>query len=414
MKKLALFLSLLLLLAACGRAGQVPGSEPEPVPEPPESPASVSEPAPPEGVPAPASKPSQPEEPARQEEQKKLFERAGRLYEELKPVLGNAKDSVGYFYVSTNVSDMVVELVIGVVDEKTVDSLLAGWAGEPWDVLQKEECSCSIARQEEFAAAARKLELAPGVRVSASTAEMNAFDLRGVQISVELDDLWAPREEVERWAQMPRAVKELAEAMGVPEEMLGYTAPQFAAHEPGVSQPGSNPDENPNTFTSEKEEADFITQMERIIAIEKALPPVLETVKDSYEGYLVYDDIETTAVYLKILVIDEEKVDQALAAYQGERWDAVIKEKGRCSRAQMEAFVAELQKIEVAPGVYMEASVSNMQHDPITPIYAGVDSQSQLGQKVKDLAREMGIPEDMIWYPHREWLSGGTVTNPDT
>ena len=95
MKKLALFLSLLLLLAACGRAGQVPGSEPEPVPEPPESPASVSEPAPPEGVPAPASKPSQPEEPARQE--KKLFERAGRLYEELKPVLGNAKDSVGYF-----------------------------------------------------------------------------------------------------------------------------------------------------------------------------------------------------------------------------------------------------------------------------------------------------------------------------
>ena len=204
MKKLflALLLSLLLLAAACAAPEQAP--EPGPAPE---SPSSVSASASSEPPPVPAS-PGQKPEPVQPEEQQRLFERANKLYEELKPVLGGARESVGYFYVSTNVSTKKVELVVGAVDEAAVDSLLASWTGEPWDVLKKEACSCSLAQQEAFAEAARKLELAPGVRVSAVTAEMEAFDLRGVQISVQLDDLWAPREEVERWAEMPREIRD--------------------------------------------------------------------------------------------------------------------------------------------------------------------------------------------------------------
>ncbi len=411
MKKLflALLLSLLLLAAACAAPEQAP--EPGPAPE---SPSSVSASASSEPPPVPAS-PGQKPEPVQPEEQQQLFERANKLYEELKPVLGGARESVGYFYVSTNVSTKKVELVVGAVDEAAVDSLLASWTGEPWDVLKKEACSCSLAQQEAFAEAARKLELAPGVRVSAVTAEMEAFDLRGVQISVQLDDLWAPREEVERWAEMPREIRALAEEMGVPEGMISYTAPQYA---PPESNPCPNvPQENPSTFTGEKEEADFTAQMERVIAIEKALPPVMETVEDSYESYCVDvdEDWHTMKVYLKIWVTDEEKVDQALATYQGEPWDAVIKEKGRCSVTQMKALVAELKKIEVEPGVYMDAYLSAPPYYASGAIYAWVDGQSELGQRVKDLAREMGIPEEMLCFPPGEWLTaGGTITNPDT
>lgn len=197
-----------------------------------------------------------------------------------------------------------------------------------------------------------------------------------------------------------------------PEPEPEPSQPEEPASAPNMSQ------ENPSTFTSEKEEADFIAQMERITAIEKALPPVMETVEDSYESYCVDidEDWHTMKVYLKIWVTDEEKVDQALATYQGEPWDTVIKEKGRCSVTQMKALVAELKKIEVEPGVYMDAYLSRTPpYYDFGAVYAWVDGQSELGQRVKDLARGMGIPEEMLCFPPREWLSGGgTVTNPDT
>lgn len=193
------------------------------------------------------------------------------------------------------------------------------------------------------------------------------------------------------------------------------SAPESSSEPPAptsTSQGDSNPaDMNPSTFASPEEEADYDALMERVRVVEKALFPTMTAIKDSYEGYFVYDDVDTMKVCLKVRVIDETKVDQALAAYQGEPWDILVKEKGRCSWAQMEAFVEELKKMEVAPGVPMFASLSN--DDILEPIYANAGNQPELRQKVKDLAREMGIPEDMIWYG-REDPGPGPIVNPDT
>ena len=74
--------------------------------------------------------------------------------------------------------------------------------------------------------------LGPGVNIRTQTAVGSP---EVVSVNVWLDDAYASQEEVNRWAQLPQAVKELAEKMGAPEDLIEYMGPRYTA-------PGNNPD----------------------------------------------------------------------------------------------------------------------------------------------------------------------------
>ena len=168
----ALFLSLVLLLSACGGGEQ----DPQPAPEPESLSASVSEPAP-EPEPAPESTPesqssqaepepepvseSQPEESSSAPDEswenpdtsildtpeaKERSARGNALEEELESAM--PKEIYSWFHVW---SQGEVGLEIGTNNEKAVDEFLANWQGAKWDKLVVEPDDHSRAEAEALA-----------------------------------------------------------------------------------------------------------------------------------------------------------------------------------------------------------------------------------------------------------------------
>lgn len=260
---LAILLSLLLsllLLTACAAGGQAPAPE---LSAEPESPSSVSEPAP---APAPESS-SVPEEPVPAPEPQEgmnpdvggggaqenpdtseadpaapdfgdrtysdvFAQRAEPLREALLPALKAIEEDYSYFLVWAADESLDVVLEIGVIHEDKVDRFLADWTGPAWDQLEKKPGRWPVAAQEAFAAEAAKLDLGPGVNIRTQTAVGSP---EVVSVNVWLEDLYASQEEVDRWAQLPQAVKDLAKKMGAPEDAIEYMGPRYTA-------PGNNPD----------------------------------------------------------------------------------------------------------------------------------------------------------------------------
>lgn len=126
-----------------------------------------------------------------------------------------------------------VMLEIGVIDEAAVDEFLASWEGEGWDKLVKLPGNCSVATQEEFVRRAKEeIYLGPGVQLAAyvgvaggnspgSHAQPERFLGPRISASVRL----SPSAKAADWQEMPQQLKDLAEEMGVPEEIIVWDAP---------------------------------------------------------------------------------------------------------------------------------------------------------------------------------------------
>ncbi len=281
MKRILILLLSVLLLSACAAGGQAPAPEPSALPESPASAAepSSSEPEPssapeppssqPEKEPVPAPEPDglplppqgevnpdfgsgddasenpdtsfmyTPEELERFERENELYNRCYQLEQGLMPVFEKVKDSFSYYKVVYDLDSMKVTLEVGVVQQDVIDSVLDSWKGDPWDEVAyvgglpgERKKRPSVAKQEEFAKAVDQLDIAPGFSILAEV-----HPLGGVVLSGGL----VPEEEVEHWQELPQPVKDLAEKMGIPEDMLEYMPPQGL---PEKSPDGSitNPD----------------------------------------------------------------------------------------------------------------------------------------------------------------------------
>lgn len=127
-----------------------------------------------------------------------------------------------------------VMLEIGVIDEAAVDEFLASWTGEKWDKLVKIPGDCSVAKQEEFARRAEEeIYLGPGVQLAAyvgvaggnspgSHAQPERFLGPRIAASVKL----SPSAKAADWQEIPQQLKDLAAEMGVPEEIIHWSAPE--------------------------------------------------------------------------------------------------------------------------------------------------------------------------------------------
>lgn len=279
MKRLIAILLSVLLLSACAAGGQAPAPVSSTLPE---SPSSAAEPAPaPSSEPGPETSSSEPgselsslsEEAASQQEKEvppepdqgetarenpdtstmnpdvsfgvsaepdfgvaSYYDVSTQRAEPLREAMLNALKEIekDYSYFSVWVADESLDVVleIGVIHEDAVDRFLNSWTGPAWDELEKKPGRWSVAEQQAFADAAAKLDLGQGVNIRTQTA-VGAPEV--VSVNVWLDDIHAPLEEVERWAELPQAVKDLAQKTGAPEDLIEYMAPRYTA-------PGNNPD----------------------------------------------------------------------------------------------------------------------------------------------------------------------------
>ena len=225
----------------------------------------------------------------------------------------------------------------------------------------------------------------------------------------------APEPEPEPEPSQPESSEPEPQSESEPEPVL----PEEPSSDP--NGPWENPDTttiiNPNTWDDPEAEAAYAALVEREGAIQAALEPLMEKAKDCYESYQVYPDDETGKVCLEVAVTDEKELDRVLGSYQGEPWDTLLKKEGRCSLTQKEAFAQAVEQLELEPGI--RASASAQPHEPYVFVVLGnmgsrekVERWSQLPQAIKDLAGEMGVPEELLEYMAPVYVAPGT--NPDT
>ena len=210
MKRLVLIFLALLLLTACGTAGQAPAPEPES--NLPSGSQSSSE----------ASRGWETPEEKQQREGRLFSDVFDKFYAEL------PKESYSYYTERLDPKSQEIVLRIGVTDEAAVDAYLAAWTGERWDRLVKEPARVSQARQEEFADAAQELEIDPAIYFIANPGSgfFDAGEKGKIFVTCMMTDPDASAEEMALWAEAPSALWELAEEMAIPEDMIQYQAPE--------------------------------------------------------------------------------------------------------------------------------------------------------------------------------------------
>lgn len=234
MKHCITILLVLLVLTACAAGGQSPTPEPE------SDPSSASElSSVPESVPAPA--PDQ----LPQAEINPDFgwgpedERVNQLIRAVQDDLLPQLPETSYSYLTLYQDGSEVVLKIGMVDEAAVDACLAAWTGERWDRLVKEPALYSRAIRSEFVERAEQLDFGPDVKVIIGTFPPmwdNENVVFGVMITVP--ESLASQEEVKRLEEMPQQLLDLAEEMGIPENVIDYS---FAYRITPTPFPGNEP-----------------------------------------------------------------------------------------------------------------------------------------------------------------------------
>lgn len=151
--------------------------------------------------------------------------------------------------------------------------------------------------------------------------------------------------------------------------------------------------------------------------------------KDSY-SYICVDHYNNRFLFfnekrvmLEIGVIDEAAVDEFLASWEGEGWDKLVKLPGNCSVATQEEFARRAEEeIYLGPGVQLVAYVgvaggnspgSHAQPErflgPRISVSVKLSSSAkaadwqEMPQQLKDLAKEMGVPEEIVhWFAPEE------------
>lgn len=158
-------------------------------------------------------------------------------------------------------------------------------------------------------------------------------------------------------------------------------------------------------------------------------------VKDSYSYFRVvyyYDDLpwldridrwgvfqgwHRWKVLVEIGVTDEAVIDALFASWTGEKWDKLVKVPTDCSMAKQEEFIERAHDLDWGPGVdlYCYADdrdnfLSSRWDLPWPRIIAwaeliqGTPAEGteadwlEMPQQLKDLAKEMGVPEEIIFW----------------
>lgn len=194
-----------------------------------------------------------------------------------------------------------------------------------------------------------------------------------------------------------------------------------SASEPS-SVPGSVPAQEPDQPSQELNpdfgwgpEDERINQL--IGAVEDNLLPRLP--ETSYSYLTLYQDGED--VVLKIGVLDEPAVDACLASWTGEKWDRLIKEPALYSRALRAEFVEKAEQLDFGPDARVTIGTFPPMWDNENVVfgvmlllpesYASGEEpnpwKTAMPQQLADLAKEMGIPEDVIDY------SFGYIIDPE-
>lgn len=241
MKRCITILLALLVLTACGTGGQAPAPEPE------SSPSSISGPAPEpssseaSSVPESSSVPEEVTPPPQSEEDSNLGPQENpdtsgmytdeenvanlkelEFYSEIARTFSQELPKESYSYYNGHLEGNKLVLEIGVMDEAAVDDYLASWTGTKWDRLMKKPGRVSQAKQEEFARKAEQLEFAPGVSVCgihAGLGDSESGETNKIEVTLYID---LPPEERGPWLEIPQQIKELAQEMAIPEDMLNY------------------------------------------------------------------------------------------------------------------------------------------------------------------------------------------------
>lgn len=114
---------------------------------------------------------------------------------------------------------------------------------------------------------------------------------------------------------------------------------------------------------------------------------------------------------LKVGVTDEAAVDEGLAPWTGEKWDRLVKEPARFSRAELGELAEAINTLDLGPVVKINAYVQPSDSyeeigvlvlltpkDPEAPPPEDTARWDKLPKEVEDLAEEYGIPMDLITY----------------
>lgn len=226
--------------------------------------------------------------------------------------------------------------------------------------------------------------------------------------------------------------KLLTSDYGVPAEPVSAPEPDHTGdpdwrpangEDPITGPPDMGSQENPDTsvmYTDEENAAwqrEFAFVDEINAAFSQSLP------KECYSYWSAYGEGtgNDMKLVLEVGVTDETVLDAYLSAWTGTKWDKLVKKPGRASQAKQEEFAERANKLDLGPNAYLEVrpdgGSTNTEYGKIL-VSVGNKDWREAEQAVKDLAKEMGIPEDMLSYleprPNGSVNPDGTVTNPDT
>lgn len=205
---------------------------------------------------------------------------------------------------------------------------------------------------------------------------------------------------------------------GSPETESGPSSVSEPSSVPGpvpAQEPDQPPQEEINPDFGWGPEDERINQL--IGAVQDNLLPQLP--ETSYSYLTLYQDGED--VVLKIGVLDEPAADACLAAWTGEKWDKLVKEPALYSRALRAEFVEKAEQLDFGPDARVTIGAFPPMWDNENVVfgvmlllpesYASGEEpnpwKTAMPQQLADLAKEMGIPEDVIDY------SFGYIIDPE-
>lgn len=131
--------------------------------------------------------------------------------------------------------------------------------------------------------------------------------------------------------------------------------------------------------------------------------------ESSYNYYYLYHDGESFV--LVVGATDEAAVDEGLSSWTGEKWDRLVKEPARFSRAKLRELAEEINTLDLGPVVkingYVQPPDSDEEigvlvqmtpKDPEAPPPEDTSRWDEVPKEVEALAGEYGIPMDLIFY----------------
>lgn len=178
---------------------------------------------------------------------------------------------------------------------------------------------------------------------------------------------------------------------------MSAPAPSSVESEPKASS--RPPSEEPSDTILPKTEDEANRQ--RASALFSDLNERFDPSKEIYSYFTCYSN--GGPVVLEIGIIDEAAVDAYLASWTGTKWDQLVKVLGSVSQARQEEFARRAEALDLGPEI-LSFHVRARNGPAFTEtgrIFLSVTVPAtrpldDIPQKIKDLAQEMDVPEEMF------------------